>query len=414
MKKKLYQISNKLINANNIKIAILFIPLTIIIVNEIIAHKFVLNDFYDTSILISFLIVFICEGIANLILGIVGKITEDDVKLETDYKSLANKYEVEKSKMVIFKNKEQEVVYIPVVTLMQRNINDEVWDINIELDKNKSKYILPKQIADNSSKIFTAHANSVVFNNRNIRLNDLAICDGKIVLTYGFTTYFDSLLTNRAMDYQFISGRTVREIYEPGPFLSTLSESKLSNHLGFNGFVELSDGNIIFVKRGNKLSIAKGLWQQSVGASLKTKYCINDKHELTIKGISKAICMEINDELKLGLSYEKEQFEHTIFAFYRDLVEGGKPQFLFYYKMKECNKEQFITNFKNEMKKKKQKKENAKKQNIDGSNFAFFKLEELKQCNFSENYMITRNNDKYRMMPSSIASIIMLLNNANK
>lgn len=48
MKKKLYQISNKLINANNIKIAILFIPLTIIIVNEIIAHKFVLNDFYDT------------------------------------------------------------------------------------------------------------------------------------------------------------------------------------------------------------------------------------------------------------------------------------------------------------------------------------------------------------------------------
>ena len=112
----------------------MFIPLVIIIVNEIIAHEFVLDDFYDTSILISFLIVFICEGIANLILGIVGRITEDDVKLETDYESLANKYEVEKSKMVTFKNKDQKVVYIPVVTLIERNINDEVWDINIELD----------------------------------------------------------------------------------------------------------------------------------------------------------------------------------------------------------------------------------------------------------------------------------------
>lgn len=101
------------------------------------------------------------------------------------------------------------MVYIPVVTLIERNINDEVWDINIELDKNKPQYNLPQQIAGNSSKIFKAHENSVVFNNRNIRLNDLAIRDGKIVLSYGFTTYFDSLLTNRAMDYQFISGRTV-------------------------------------------------------------------------------------------------------------------------------------------------------------------------------------------------------------
>ena len=113
---------------------------------------------------------------------------------------------------------------------------------------------------------------------------------------------------------------------------------------------------------------------------------------------------------------------HPIFIIYHitDIVNMQKLplqtewQFLFYYKMKECNKEQFLTNFKNEMKKKQQKKENAKKQNIDGSNFAFFKLEELKQCTFTENYMITRNNEKYRMMPSSIASIIMLLNNIDK
>ena len=413
MKKKIYQIASKYVNADRIKIMILFIPLMTIIINEIRERRFVLKDFYDTSILISFLIVFICESIANLILGIIRKNTEDDVKLETNYKLLANKYEVEKRNMITFKNKQQELLYIPAVSLIQRKIKDDFFDIEIELDKNRTVYNLPKQIADNSSNIFNAHSNSVVYNNKNIRLNDF-VCDKKIKLIYGYTTYYDSLLTNRAMDYQFNQGRSVREIYEPGPFLSKLSESKLSNHLGFNGFVELADGNIVFVKRGNELSVAKGMWQQSVGASLKTKYCLNDKYELTKEGISKAICLEISYELKLDLSDEKDNFENTIFAFYRDLVEGGKPQFLFYYKTENYNKEQFIENFERVMSSKEQKRQNRKKQIIDGKKFAFFTIDKLKQCEFSENYMLTPNGVKYRMMPSSIASIIMLINNIEK
>ena len=53
-----------------------------------------------------------------------------------------------------------------------------IFDIEIELDKNRTVYNLPKQIADNSSNIFNAHSNSVVYNNKNIRLNDF-VCDKK-------------------------------------------------------------------------------------------------------------------------------------------------------------------------------------------------------------------------------------------
>ena len=412
-KKKLHEISSKYINSNTIKILILFVPLLLKIIDQIKNDMFIIDDFYDTSILVSFFIVFICDSLAKVINDIISKKTEDAVKLETDYKSLSKKYESEKDKMIKFIKDGESPVYIPVISLVQRRIDqNNSFEIEIELDQNNPRYILPKQIADNSSEIFEAHSNSVVYNNINIRLNNLTVCGNKLKLCYGYTTYFDSLLTNRAMDYQFKRGRTVREIYEPGPFLSELSKSKLSNHLGFNGFVELADGNIIFVKRGNQLSLAKGMWQQSVGASLKTKYAVDSEHRLTVQGISKAICMEINDELKLDLEYnENTHYENTIFAFYRDLVEGGKPQFLFYYKDNNHDKKVFIDNFNHKTSGSTSKKLNAKSQIIDGERFAFFTIDELKQCEFTEDSMIVSDSVKYKMMPSTIASILMLLKN---
>lgn len=412
-RKKLYEKTSKYVNSNTIRIAILFIPLLLKIIDQIKKGKFVIDDFYDTSILVSFFFIFICEGVSKVITDIVSKKTEDAVKLETNYKELSKKYEVEKNKMIKFTNTEKQETYIPVILLVQRNLHESCsFDFDIELDRDKPKYNLPKQIADNALNIFDAHSNSVVYNNVNIRLNDLQVCGNKLKLCYSYTTYFDSLLTNRAMDYQFKPGRTVREIYEPGPFLSELSKSKLSNHLGFNGFVELKDGNIIFVKRGNQLSIAKGMWQQSIGASLKTKYCVDSEHNFTVEGISKAICMEINDELKLGLEYnENTQYEKNIFAFYRDLVEGGKPQFLFYFKTDFYDKNSFVENFYQKINEKEVKKNNEKKQIIDGERFAFLTIDELKRCKFTEECMIVNGTTKYHMMPSSIASIIMLLNN---
>ena len=53
-RKKLYEISSRYVNSNTIKIAILFIPLFLKIIDQIKKGKFIIEDFYDTSILISF------------------------------------------------------------------------------------------------------------------------------------------------------------------------------------------------------------------------------------------------------------------------------------------------------------------------------------------------------------------------
>lgn len=409
-KKKIYKFTKKYVSAANTKIAILFIPLLIIIIKNIANGSFRLDILYDTSILVSFLIVFLCESIANTITWYVERWTEDDIKLDHNYKALVNKYSVDKSNMVQWKNKDGKTVYIPALKLYERNINSKPIEFSVEKDTCIHTYNLPKQIADNSATLFNAHSHSTTYNNINIRLNDLTIDNNKVKLLYGLTTYYDSLLTNRAMDYPFKGNRTVREVYEPGPFLSPLSKSKLSNHLGFNGFVELSDGNIIFVKRGNTLSVAKGMWQQSVGASLKTKYCMDSNHNLSEDGLGNAIKQEINDELKIKID-DSENLKKYIFAFYRDIVEGGKPQFLFYYKTNKYNKDSFIEEFNNALREKQANNSIPKRVVIDGKQFEFFTIEQLKSFTYDIDSMTDNNGNVYKMMPSSIASIILLLDN---
>ncbi len=137
--------------------------------------------------------------------------------------------------------------------------------------------------------------------NTNVRVDGILVEGSQVTLTTSRSTYFDSLLTNRSMDYPCDDGRSVRDVYEPGPFLTPLSESRLSNHLGFNGFVELSDGNIVLVVRRSNLSIGKNALGSSVAASMKSKYALDDDRNLTRGGIAKAIQKEVVDELRIEL-----------------------------------------------------------------------------------------------------------------
>ena len=210
------------------------------------------------------------------------------------------------------------------------------------------------------------------------------------------------------MDYPFASNRTVREIYEPGPFITELKESKLSNHLGFNGFVELADNKIVFVHRGKDVSIGKGTWATSIGASLKTMYALDENKQFTAKGLSNAIRCEIMDELKIELNSD-EDYSTSIFAFYRDLVEGGKPQFLFYYKTDLLNSTEFEQHFKSVLNQKGAKKANKKNQTVDGTSFKFLSLEELKHATLQIDGLVLANGTKLNMMPSGVASVVLLL-----
>ncbi len=405
-KKKLSKWVNKNISAGSIKIIILFIPIMYCVSRHIISG-FSIDEIIDTSVLMSFLVAFICESIAGMIIWAVGQKTEDSLKLTDNYSNLVKKYRRNKDKMVHYIHKDGTEVVYPVILLAQRNISESFFNISTVLGKVK-KYSLPKQVADNSSRIMKAHKYSTVYNNTNIRLDDLKQESNNIVLSYSYTTYFDSLITNRAMDFEFIDGKTIREIYEPGPWLSDLSESKLSNHLGFNGFVELSDGKIIFVYRRGKVSIGKRTWAQGVGASLKAVYALDDNKELSSKGISDAIRGEIKDELKIEIP-EGEDLTQSIIAFYRDILEGGKPQFLVYYKVKDLDQESFLKQFAEKTKDKSAKLEDKKKLIIDGNQFCFYTLDELRKCELEVDGIKYPGDKKLTMFPSAAASVAMLL-----
>ena len=68
------------------------------------------------------------------------------------------------------------------------------------------------------------------------------------------------MVTNRVMDFRMKNEMAVRDILQYGPFVPDISESVLSNHLGFNGFIITSDNKLPLVKRSNDMSIAKGTY----------------------------------------------------------------------------------------------------------------------------------------------------------
>lgn len=398
-KRKISAFSKKYITSENIRIVIFAIPVVLWLISQISNPNFSFSEFLDTKVLVSFVIVLIGNTIANWIGAYIDRKCEDAEKLTPDYRQLVEKYE---SETLLCRNG----VKFPEIELCFRKLTDAPFSICI-LHKNKNKrYSVPSQIAKHSDWIMNAHKYSTVHNNINVRLDDLQTdASLQISLLYSKTTYFDSLITNRAMDYPWPNEKTIREIYEPGPFVSQLSQSKLSNHLGFNGFIELRDGNIIFVQRSKHLSIGKGTLGTSIGASFKAKYGLEQDGSLSVSKISNAIRQEIFDETRIGLPEDRDLSKH-IFAFYRDLVEGGKPQFLFYYRVEDYDKEGFLSNFYAQSK---SAKEDKKSTVIDGTRFVFLKVEDLKNAHIFVDELETANGKRYPMMPSASASIVMLL-----
>lgn len=220
------------------------------------------------------------------------------------------------------------------------------------------------------------------------------------------------LRTNRVMDYEWENGKTNRNVYEPGPFISPLESSLMANHIGFNAFIEFPEIGILFVGRSNKLSVGKKTWGTSVSAKLNPKFDYKKGEHFTLDRFYDSIAESINRELKYftvngkSIDVKGNQIKGSIFAFYRDLVEGGKPQFLLYYK---------FGNKKLDVKFNKDGYESCLKQDkstamIDGTKYAFLTIDQLKQAYITQDEIfISGQKKKYKMTPSAVASVVLLL-----
>lgn len=372
-----------------------------------IAYKFMKVDTLDISLFLSVFTLFVCNILGRLIYNLYSKNKEDSIKLSTDYDGICNRYKEEP--LLTYNNKS---VKFPIVVLAARKLKDKEFDIVMNHQNAANVYRLPEQIENNSEWLLGAHRCSYAYDSRTVRLDKLTTYDNKIILTYSNATYWDLLRTNRVMDYEWKNGKTNRNVYEPGPFISPLESSLMANHIGFNAFIEFPEIGILFVGRSNKLSVGKKTWGTSVSAQISPKFDYKKGEHFTLDRFYDSIAESINRELKYftadgrSIHLKGNQIKGSIFAFYRDLVEGGKPQFLLYYK---------FGNKKLDVKFNKDGYESSLKQDkstamIDGTKYAFLTINQLKQAYITQDQIfILGQKKKYKMTLSAVASVVMLL-----
>ncbi len=93
MRRKIYFWVKENVNSDTVRLAILAIPLTVVLVLQIVKGEINWMEFLDVSILVTFVILAVCDAIANLVQKIVSEKAEDSAKLITDYKKLTQKYQ---------------------------------------------------------------------------------------------------------------------------------------------------------------------------------------------------------------------------------------------------------------------------------------------------------------------------------
>lgn len=414
--KNKYYFFKKWFTAENIRTAIFCIIIFVLIIDSVKNRTFNFYSLVDPKLLFSIIILFFSDWIARFINTFLQNKYEDEAKLTSDYYSIVNKYKL--SNLIKYEYDGKSLL-LPYEQILKVNKNDEIH-IN---DKKDKMYELPKQVCNCSSYIFEVHIGSIVYNNINIRLDNLIYHDGVIELFTSRTHYYDSLITNRACDLVLKDGRSIREIFEPGPYFKAFNQTKMSNHIGFNGMVVTKDGYIPLIKRGRNVSIAKGVLSSSISASLKTKYAVdNANYEFTIHGLANAIRNEIQDELSIDMSIvDDKSLIDSIKYFYRDLIECGKPQFFIYYdipytmeEVKKCFYCKYVNSNMNEI------NDKELKMKKDGNEILFFKPVDLFDSKLVEYYVNGKKmysydklfilNKVYNITPAMLFSIQLLKN----
>ncbi len=385
-----------------------------------------ISSIIDFTIFFGVAIAFISKFITGIFSSWLRKKIEDQVKLDTNYNRIIKQYPC-CSNMLSYTNTESGLFKMgkkrTSCKLVTENTNEHTYRFPVTLEcrgpklefiiqDSNSQYVLPDSIVSKYDELIAAHNSSDVYNQLNIRLDDYELIESKVKFMTSRTTYFDSLVTNRAMDFKWNNGLSVRDLYAYGPFLPELKNSLLSNHLGFNGFIESVDGDIIFILRSNNVSIGKNTLGTSIGASLKTRYALDCNQKFTTEGLEAGIKAEIKDELCIQEGDYAFTLYHNIISVYRDIVEGGKPQLLFYVKVNRSSRE-IQQAFSKEIKGKRAKWDFQKRLKQDGNKLVFVAKGDLRRIYIAPD-MIIIGDKCYPTMPSVGASLAMFINYLDK
>lgn len=382
-------------------------------------REFKFSSYFELKLATSISFTYFIALFIRFILIKIEKNIEDSMKLECDFDKLKEKYKGNEEKFVKLTNKkiieekflnsvikEEEEIVFPVI---KEIFNDK--EIDVEIRDNKDKiYEPPIEAKINYNKLFESHRHSNIYNSTCIRLDSFIVSqnDRNIILETSRTSYFNSLVTNRALDHDLSSGLTLRKIFEYKKSITELNKSSLSNHIGINGMIITNDNKFVFVRRSGKVSIGKNTLGCSFGAAVKY---MEDEFIFNKEKLQAYIVKCIKGEIKLEI--EDFILSSNFVGLYRDLVEGGKPQLLFYYKT-DLTSDELNSQFIESLRKEKEEKQ-SKDLEIDGEKLVFIDVDSVRLYNDKIVKYEKQDNNKFRKiaefesLPSTSASVAMII-----
>ncbi|QOS69821.1 hypothetical protein GS424_008290 [Eggerthella guodeyinii] len=309
------------------------------------------------SVFLGVLAATLCASVTLLVMDTLRNRLEDACKLTRNYESIISKYEYSKEDFFVYYNSRAFSHFCGNLSFYASNdgisvFPEEIMYLNRSIDDARCKarlvaknvsiriidrpdvwYALPQYAHAHFDDLFHAHSTSFTINAPMLRIDSCLVGPNQIIFTSSRTTYFDSLVTNRALDVELSKGLTLRIKENHANRLTPLRESVLSNHLGLHCIILTSDGFYVFVLRGKDVTIGKSMLGISMMAAYKLRGFESERigFEHVFDGLEKELEGELGieaDEL-IDCTYATSQ-NHMV-AFYRDWVEGGKPQLLFSY-----------------------------------------------------------------------------------
>jgi len=159
-------------------------------------------------------------------------------------------------------------------------------------------------------------------------LDDMVQDGNKVTFYLSRSTVFNHLLTNRAIDFILFDNVTLRDVYEYGPKLNSYKDSKMSNHIGINALVFLSDGNILVPRRNRVSTISKNQITSSIAVKLDFP---EGKDSVSTEYLMKENIMNnLTSRVKIDpKDLHRENIDIRFLGLGQNVYEGGKPQFYY-------------------------------------------------------------------------------------
>lgn len=210
-------------------------------------------------------------------------------------------------------------------------------------------YALPDLVEKNFFSIMKAHHsseknalnNALLFRLDSWEKDELR---NTISLSFSRVTFFDSLATNRALDFVWENaesgGVSLRKLFF-GTGRYAAEEVPLANHLGVNGYIITADHKLIVSERDGGDTIGRFTMEPSIGAKLKGEYVFGKgkNGKLTQEGLELSMRKVLDKKYGKNFSVGKNLSMKDVKFLYASLLEGAKPQLFFLAKATESAEE---------------------------------------------------------------------------